>query len=99
MLEAVILESSPRHKEWLEVFGTNRVPITGWMNADVLGVKQEVYRLDVASLSQEQLDRLAEHLARKFSQPLAQVRESILQDGVPIVAKDVYVPIDLRFVV
>ena len=98
MLEATISPSSPRYQDWLADFGTDKVRITGWANAKVLGLQREIYRLDIESLNEEQRERLAQHLARKFGHPIEEVRESIVQDGVPILAEDVYMVMDLRVV-
>jgi len=99
-LEAVLLEKSPRFEEWMEVFGGNRVPVRNAVpkktNLPGLG-KKEVYLLDVEALSAEQRSRLTEHLARKFNLPVDLVGNQIEQYGVPLLAEDVYVPMDLRF--
>ena len=101
-LEAVILDGSPRYKEWLEVFGANRVPVTTAVprKTDLPGKPgAEFYLLDVAALTAEQRSRLVVHLSCKFNLPAEEVEASLDEHGLPILAEDVYVPIDYRYLI
>jgi len=101
--EAKILPVSPRAREWMEVLGTLTVRVLDPLPVRncACGGYADFYRLDVASLSVEQRDRLCAHLTKRFDLPAPFVQH--LMDnpdhGVPILADDVYVPLPLAYVV
>lgn len=74
---------------------TNALPVRASVpnHADV-----EVYLLDVDTLTEAEFDKLARHFARKFGSPLSDVRREMRDCGVPILAEDCTVAIDMRLV-
>src|ERR671927_344734 len=94
--EATILESSPRGRDWLKVFGklTGRIKGPLPRRANVLEQQgTEIYLLDLDSLTGEELARLVEHIAQKFGMPAEVVKRELSEKGCPILAEDVAVPI------
>jgi hypothetical protein len=60
--EAIISKSSPRYDEWLEVFGTDRVPLVSPIPyaGSVHGIsKARFYKLDTATPTEDQRLRFA----------------------------------------
>lgn len=97
---ARISETSERYQEWMKVFGTDQVPIVNILAprvANVLGEARQVYMLDLAKLSEDQLIRLKDHLSRKFSIPMEEVERDLPEIGVPILAEDVSISTDELF--
>ncbi len=99
-LTAMIRDSSPRAAAWRDVFGGDTVPILSPLPIKASGPDgdAEFYRLDVAALDTAQRGRLVSHLCRRFKLQHIDV-EHLIDDpnhGVPILADDVVVPLDLR---
>ncbi|MGB9181842.1 MAG: hypothetical protein WCB68_21610 [Pyrinomonadaceae bacterium] len=97
--KAFILESSPRSGEWLKVFGGRDVRVLGPLPklAQVCGTEDvEIYLLDLDALTEEQRERLVTHLSEKFKIGREELEREIAEKGVPILAEDVGVPIDMR---
>ena len=101
-MDARILESSPRYADWVKVFGDNRAPITSPMphQASLPGIPNAlVYWLDLKAITSEQRARLVAHISERFGIPPDEVERDLDRDGVPLMAADVHVSIDLRFIV
>jgi hypothetical protein len=99
MIEAVLSEKSERYAEWMEVFGTNRVPVVSPLSrtVELPTGKRECFMLCVEALSPEQRNKLCDHLARKFNYPAAEIDAELKRNGlVPILAEDVFTVIDAR---
>ena len=97
---AIIREDSPRHAEWLAVFGTAEVPIINILlpnKANVLGEIRDVYMLDLKKLTPEQIGRLKGHIARKFEISMEEIERELPKIGVPILAEDLIVTTDQMF--
>lgn len=93
---AIISDRSPRRAEWLEVFGSDEVPIINIVSpnkANVLGEIRDVYMLDLDQMTDDQIDRLKKHLSTKFKIPMDEVERDLPQVGVPILAEDVIVSV------
>lgn len=99
-LEATILPSSPRAAVWREVFGSETVPILSPLpqTAQTPRGDAEFYRLDVARLSDEQRKRVVSHLCQKWQLRHEEVVRLVNDPdhGVPLLAADLVVPLDLR---
>ena len=97
--EAVISKSSPRYNEWLEVFGTDRIPLVSPIpyTGSAPGVsKAEFYKLDAASLTKDQRGRFVAHISKKFHVSEDLVWHEITSGSpIPILADDVTVALDL----
>jgi hypothetical protein len=98
---ATIRSDSPRHGDWLRVFGTSCVRIKGPLSTPArvpgLGIV-EVYALDVPSLTAEQRTRLIDDICERFGEARSEV-ERLIDDpehGVPLLAADVTVAVDAR---
>lgn len=97
---AIISESSPRYAEWLAVFGGAEVPIINIVfpnKANVLGEIRDVYMLDLAKLTPEQMGRLKGHIASKFGISMEEIERDLPAIGVPILAEDLTVTTDNPF--
>ena len=100
--EAFLLKDSPRYADWIKVFGVNRVQIRGALPqlANVCDQPDtEIYLLDLNALTSEQRERLVSHLSQKFNLARRKVERDLKEKGMPILAEDVGVPIDLRYFV
>ena len=97
--EAIISKSSPRYNEWLEVFGTDRIPLVSPIpyTGSVPGIsKAEFYKLDPSSLTEDQLMRFVAHISKKFHVSEDLVWHEITSGSpIPILADDVTVALDL----
>lgn len=87
------IHDEERQALWGEIFPGAVLPILSPVTCKVNvpghdGV--EAYMLDLAALSDDQLDGVARGISRKFGYPFAEVRREILQ-GVPILAEGVSV--------
>lgn len=100
-ITATIRDSSPRAALWRQVFGTETLPIVSPVPKKAEGPdgSAEFYQLDVAQLDTEQRSRLVSHLCERFKMTHQEVCHLIddPNHGVPILAEDVIVPLDLRF--
>lgn len=86
---------SPRHDDWLRVFGTDEMPIDnatphgGWKPDRQFAM---FYAIRVDQLTEEQLVRLVAHLAAKFRlDPVAVRLDLAITNKLPILAEDVLV--------
>lgn len=102
MFQATINPESPRAKAFQEIFGGRTIPVLSPLPTRAQGPDGEAqfYRLDVGKLTTEQRRRLVAHISAKWNISPAAVEASIddPEHGVPILATDVIVPIDLRMV-
>lgn len=99
---ARLAASSPRYADWYAILESDEVPLTsaGVVAATLLGEgREEVYLLDLEQLNEQQSERLVAALAKKFRASADEVRDGILQDGMPIRAADVYLAFDARAIV
>jgi hypothetical protein len=99
MFTATILKSSPRYRDWIEVLGTDQVPVESPLphvgHFPVIGEKQ-CYAVAVKKLSTMQIDNLVAHMAKRFEVREDEVLADLLGDhGLPILAEDVSVLISL----
>jgi hypothetical protein len=100
MLTAQILKSSPRYRDWLDVLGTDTVPIES--PVPHVGIfpdrgQKECYAVAVKKLSTSQIDKIVGFCAKRFEVPEAEVLASLFgEHGLPILAEDVLVSIPLR---
>lgn len=98
---ATISRSNPRRAEWLQVFGTDRLPVLSPTPhaASVACVGARLfYRVDVSSLNEEQRARLASFLSAKWGWSPAEVLASLDDPahGLPVLAEGVTIGIDAR---
>jgi hypothetical protein len=93
---------SERAKVWREIFGGETVPLKSPLAVPVIngGVYQfECYLLDFEQMTPEQMEKLAEHLAKENDMQLEEVKAQLEQDGtLGVVAEDVGVSFDGRLV-
>ncbi|MCG3208647.1 MAG: hypothetical protein FOGNACKC_02259 [Anaerolineae bacterium] len=89
---SVVVHDKSRRLEWIQTLGSDSLPVRSfapeWAEIDGFDEAQPVYFLDLDSLTGEQCERLARHLAAKFGLPLVQVRVRLKDQGVPILAHD-----------
>lgn len=89
---SVVVQDNSRRLTWLEILGSDSLPVRSylpeWSEIDGFDEAQPVYFLDLDSLTGEQRERLARHLATRFGLPLVQVRVRLQEHGVPILARD-----------
>lgn len=98
---ASLSPESPRYADWIQVFRTDRVeleqplPILG----DLPGLgTRHVYKLKLSALTADQRARLIDFLCARFNLPLDDVCVHLERDGCPILADDVRVSLDMRYV-
>lgn len=98
--EAIISKSSPRYNEWLEVFGTDRIPLVSPIpyTGSAPGIsKAQFYKLDTAALTEDQRIRFVAHISKKFQMSEDLVWGEITSDNpIPILADDVTVALNLN---
>lgn len=92
--------SSPRYATWLKCLGGGDVPLKSCSehqgNFTGHGLVA-CYRIDVAQLSPEQLDRFVAHFAEKAKADPDEVRRELLgEHGIPIWTEDVCIAMSLR---
>lgn len=90
---------SPRYQTWLDILGTNEVPLkSARLHAADLGPEKdvEVYLLDLAKFDQGQRWRLIEWIGSKFGASRGEIEGELDQVGFPIRAEDVTVAFDMR---
>lgn len=99
---AHLARTSPRYQDWLRVFGDSIVPLRSpfAVRASAPGVEGLFYHVLVSALTSEQRQRLVEHLAEKFGEAPGEVERTLDDErhGLPILATDVSVATDLRYV-
>lgn len=98
--EAIISKSSPRYDEWLEVFGTDRIPLVSPLpyTGSAPGIsKAQFYKLDTSALTEDQRMRFVAHISKKFQMSEDLVWREIKSDSpIPILADDVTVALNLN---
>lgn len=92
-----------RRTDWMETFGTEVVPIESPTAVKAISPHHPkgalFYRVNVKLLSIEQFERVTRHLASKFRISEDDVAEGLRNgEGLPILAEDVMVSVDARFV-
>jgi hypothetical protein len=94
-----ISEASPRHSEWVRIFGSDTIPIVSTVakRADLPGKPDVfVYDLDLEALDEGQRRRLVEHITEKFHLQEESVWRDLKSDhGVPILDEDLLVSFDV----
>jgi hypothetical protein len=89
---ATLREDSPRYQDWMQVFGTDTVylkaPIPNWYDLPGRGATS-CFDLDIASLTEEQKERMITFLANRFDVAEDVVRQDLDEIGCPIVTEDV----------
>lgn len=93
---ATIREGSPRYQEWLEVMGTNTIPLKSPIPrlTRLPGIGEvHVLVIDLALLTEGQRARMIKHLAAKFGIDEQEIASSLDHGGVPILDEDVIVTI------
>jgi hypothetical protein len=99
---ATLNPSSPRYHEWHAILGGNDVPLLSPRESEAqLGAEtDQVYLLNVPALSEQQLNRLINHLAKKFGAAcdatLDEIRSEVKSKGMPIRYADVIVAFSMR---
>lgn len=101
--EAVIDPDCPRAAAWREIFGSDRAPILSPLTVRNMGPNgpAEFYRLDVGALRPEQRERLIAYLVARWKLDPRQIEVELddPEHGVPILATEVFVPIDMRLLI
>lgn len=92
---ATLAPGSPRAGDWLRVFGRlDHIPLqhVAPQLATLPGFAAAVYiyLLDLARLTPEQYERLVEFISSRFQAPLEEVRAGLAEQGLPLLADDVY---------
>ena len=92
-VEGRIAESSPRRATWLEVFGTDRVPLLSARPVRAtspIGIR-EFYLVDVGELSDEARARVVLYVAKAFRRSPAEVEADLVdgEHGLPVLKEDV----------
>lgn len=86
----VVSATGERAAEWREVFGTDRLPVESpipeWASAPG-HERAQFYKLDLAELTDAQRERVIAHVAAKFGQDLAEVRNRLPFHGMPLLAE------------
>lgn len=103
VVTARIPENSPRRADWIEVFGTEVLPIISpvpVVNDGPTG-RREFYRLDVSRITPQQRQRLVRWLSKRWKLPVHEVEKSVddPEHGVPLLADDLVVAADMRLFV
>jgi len=78
-------------KEWENIIGTNRIPVTApilTLIIDREGKKREAYMMDYNAMDQVTQRKIVDHLAEKFSSSPIDVEKAIIADGLPILIDD-----------
>lgn len=89
-LAEVTIHEPTRKELFLEIFGTNKVPVTsmmpGYTNLPGFSEPQLAYLLDMNFVTEEQRSKIIDHIAKRFELPREFVRTHLQKDGVPILA-------------
>lgn len=82
-----------RVAKWLRIYGTDEIPITcpiPLSRASFPGIgEQDYYQLDLKAITPEMKERVIASIALEFNLPIEQVRQSIDEIGVPVLANGV----------
>lgn len=83
-----------RGRMWQKAVGTRTFPVTSKHPepADVLGNIVMAYFLDLTRVDARLRDKIEHFLSERFGQPLDQIRYTVKDQGVPILAKNVTTP-------
>jgi hypothetical protein len=103
-MKVTIAKHSPRHKLWLDVFGTDTLDVLSPQTERRDGPDGEklFYRINVRALTLAQRTRAIRYLSRRWKLPIDEVAKSLddPKHGLPIDAADVTLgPMDLRLFV
>lgn len=93
---AKIAPNNERYQEWIDVMGTNEIPITLPIptQGSAPGIDEGLfYMIDLHEITSEQRRRMIKHIARKFAVDEEEVRRTLDDVGCPILDKDVTVVI------
>lgn len=78
-------------REFEECLGTTTVPVKSLipLQCSTPGMENMLfYQMDISSLSESQIDRLAVHIAKKFRLPFDTVKDDLIGNhGLPILSK------------
>ena len=88
---SVIVHNPKRVEDWMKVFGTNILYVKSPFSslADLPGHPNTlVYMLDLDQYSDEQRQRLVQHIADRFHIEPSVVESELEATGVPILAED-----------
>lgn len=99
---AHLSEMSPRYPDWQRVFRTTLVELESPMPvlAELPGLgSQPVYKVKLSTLRADQRARLVDYICERFNLPIDEVCASLEAHGCPILATDVAVSFDMRFLV
>lgn len=83
-----------RRSAWVDILGTDEIPVLSPIPfiANLPDKENALcYEVNIKALNSDQLTRLILHLADKFDLDTEDVRRSIANEGVPILANDVTV--------
>lgn len=89
----------PRGEEMMELLGTRTFALKSPqpIRASLPGIPDAlVYLLDVDALPPADIEKLARYFARKFNGRLSDVRKEIRRDGIPVLADNCTIVVDLR---
>ena len=99
---ATIADYSSRADEWREAYGGTTIPIMSpvAVRAQLEGAgEHDVYLLNVKALSFTQRASLVAFLAKRFKSTVEEASAQLDAVGLPIIAKDVTVAFDVRYVI
>jgi len=88
-----------RQKDFIDVFGTNTVPITSPVpvRANAPDVQDGLfYHMDMSRVTREQFQRLVALLSQRFGLAEAEVERDLDEQGLPILADNTVVATQLR---
>src|SRR5579885_1236938 len=82
--------SGDRAREWRDILGAAELPIVSDVPEKILVMGRldvPCYFLDLRRIHPDAQRKIAEHLARKFGQPLEDIETEIRTSGIPILAE------------
>lgn len=96
--EAYLIPGSPHYREWLEILGTDEVPLISPADGEALlgNEPDRVHLVDISKLSAEQFARLVRYVSTNFQANPDEVAKEIKAVGFPIRTCDVVVAFSLR---
>lgn len=99
LYSAILNPSGPNFKNWMEVLGSNKVPLESpQLHHAQLGKEKnvEVYKLNLQAMTLRQRANLLARIARNEGVTIEAVEAALQEDGMPIRAADVIVSMDVR---
>ncbi len=100
LFNAILDPTSPRYKDWREIFDGEEVPLE---SPEVYEAKfgtqpgtTRIYKLGISRLTLEQRERLLKWIVEKFSADREAASKQIDAEGFPIREVDVVVSFDMR---